>query len=715
MLSSVALVKPSLEERINALLGRMTLEEKIGQMNQTPRLDTSDQDAIRRGEIGSSIFASSAWAGKDMPSSAKVEFCVEHQRVAVTESRMGIPILFGRDVIHGHRTVFPIPLGQAAAWHPELVEQAAAITAREATADGVKWAFSPMLDIARDPRWGRIAEGYGEDPYLASANAVAAVRGFQGGDCSQPDRVAACAKHYAGYGGAEGGRDYDHVEMSVRTLRDVYLPPFRAAVDTGVAAIMSGFHDMNGVPVAANRFMLTDILRGEWGFAGLVVSDWNAVGELMVHGIARDANDAASLAVQAGVDMDMVSGVYLRCLAALVRNGRVPPEVIDEAARRILRVKFLAGLFDQPYPDPLRAERVTLAPEHRAVARQLAQETLVLLKNEGDVLPLGNQFHRLAVMGPLAHAQVELFGAWTLDGQGRDVTSIADAMRELAPKDVELIVTTDKSDEAIARVRAAGIAVVVVGEHPARSGEASSISTLDLPAGQREMIQAVHDAGVPLVLVVLAGRPLAIAREAALAQAVLYAWHPGVEGGHAIADVLYGRAAPGGRLPVTLPRTVGQVPIYYSRKNTGRPSQPGGSFLNGYIDLPATPLYPFGFGLGYTRLDYRNLRIERSGAFETSGAQISAEVTNVGASAGTEVAQLYVRDLVGSVTRPVKELKGFARVTLAPGETQRVTFTLRPEDLMFAGLDDKPIFEPGDFHIWIGPDSTQGLRGELSV
>lgn len=716
MSSSTILIKPSIEERVNALLGQMTLEEKVGQMNQTPRLDAPDKDVIRRGEIGSSIFASSAWAGKDMPSAAKVEFCNEYQRVAMNETRLGIPILFARDVIHGHRTVFPIPLGQAAAWHPELVEQATTIAAREATADGIKWVFSPMLDIARDARWGRIAEGFGEDPYLASANAAAAVRGFQGDDFLQPDRVAACAKHYAGYGAAEGGRDYDHVELSVRTLRDVYLPPFRAAVDAGVATIMSGFHDLNGVPVAASRFMLTDILRGEWGFGGFVVSDWNAVGELLLHGIARDPADAASLAAQAGVDMDMAAGVFVQNLAALVRNGRVPQAVIDQAARRILRIKFLAGLFDQPYPDPDRAQHVMLAPEHRAIARQLAQESIVLLKNRADLLPLDGRFKRVAVLGPLAHAQAELFGAWTLDGRGEDVTSIADAVRALAPQGVQVIASSGTSDDALIRARSADVAVVVVGEHPGRSGEASSISTLDLPAGQRELIEALADNGVPIVLVVLAGRPLSISHEARLAQAVLYAWHPGVEGGYAIADILFGHASPCGKLPVTIPRAVGQSPVYYSRKNTGRPPHPGPDhFYCGYIDLPVEPLYPFGYGLGYTTFKYENLQVVSSGSFEANGCQVSADITNVGSTAGTKVAQLYVRDLVGSVTRPVKELKGFARIALEPGETRRVTFTLKPQDLTFTGMDDRPTFEPGDFHVWIGPNSVEGLQGELSV
>lgn len=711
---TTSLIKPEIEKRVEELLARMTLDEKIGQTNQLMRMTDADKDAIRQGSVGSSIFASSAWAGKDMPLSAQAEFSNTFQRVAVEESRLGIPLFLGRDVIHGHRTVFPIPLAQAAAWDPGLVERAASVAAKEATAEGIKWFFTPMLDIARDPRWGRVAEGYGEDPYLGSQNAAAAVRGYQGQDMSAVDKVAACAKHYAGYGLSEGGRDYDRVEVSMRTMRDVYLQPFHAAVKEGVATIMSGFHDFNGIPVAASHLLLTDILKKEWGFEGFVVSDWNAVAELMQHGVAQDAAEAAAQAINAGVDMDMVSLTYVNNLAAQVRSGRVPQPILDEAARRILRIKFLTGLFENPYADPDRSGQVMLLPEHRALACQFAQESTVLLKNQGNLLPLGNDIRRVVVFGPLAYAQSELFGSWTLDGQGQDVTPLADAIRDAAPAGVEVTALSALRDQDIYHARRADAAVIVVGEHPARSGEASSIATLDLPAGQRELVTAAHDAGLRIILVVLAGRPLSITREVEMADAVLYAWHPGIEGGHAIADLLFGAAAPSGKLPITFPRTVGQVPLYYSRKNTGRPAQPD-SFTNGYIDLPPTPLFPFGFGLGYTNFAYSNLQVHTPRFGRQGQGEFSAELTNSGATAGTEIVQLYVRDLVGQVTRPVKELKGFQRVTLKPGETRRVHFSLPAADLVFAGLEDTPVIEPGQYHVWIGPSSAEGLQGAFTL
>ncbi len=712
MTSATHLLKPDVERRVNELIGRMTLDEKIGQMNQVFPFVTPKADSIRAGRIGSFITEVDALAGKGVAPEARAETCNELQRIAVTESRLGIPILFGRDVIHGYRTVFPIPLGQAAAWSPERVEQASAVAAAEASADGIKWTFAPMLDIARDPRWGRIAEGSGEDACLGSALARAAVRGFQGGDFSKPDRLAACAKHYVGYGAAEGGRDYNFVDVSMRTLRDAYMPPFRAAVDEGVATLMSGFHDYAGVPVAANRALLTDILRGEWGFQGFVVSDWNAVRELIPHGVAADDAEASALAVRAGVDMDMVAEAYARTLAGLVKSGRVPLDDVDQAVRRILRVKFLAGLFERPYADAGRARRVILAPEHRALARTFAQETAVLLKNADGILPLQGQFKRIAVFGPLAQARGELLGTWSLDGRGEDAVSIADGIRELAPKDVELIFPPHYPDDALYRALVgADLAVLVVGEHPRRSGEAASISSLALPAGQRELIESVYDNGIPIVLVVLAGRPLALKREVDLAGAVLVAWHPGVEGGHAVADLLFGYASPGGRLPATFPRATGQVPIYYNYRNTGRPAMAKGDSSR-YIDLPITPLYPFGYGLSYTTFGYAKLRVAktRPGQFE-----ISADVTNTGARAGIETAQLYVRDLVASVTRPVKELKGFQKVELKPGQTRRVRFALASEDLAFTGLDGAPVVEPGKFHVWIGPNSAEGAQGEFEL
>ncbi|MCS7061024.1 MAG: glycoside hydrolase family 3 N-terminal domain-containing protein [Anaerolineae bacterium] len=715
MNTSNPLSHPQVEQRVNELLARMTLEEKVGQMNQELPLAPPQLDAVRAGRIGSFITEVSALAGAGVdPSPAvRAEICNDLQRVAVTESRLGIPLLFGRDVIHGYRTIFPIPLGMAATWNPERVEQAASVAAMEAAAAGIKWTFAPMLDIARDPRWGRIAEGPGEDPFLGSALARAMVRGFQGDNLSRPDKLAACAKHYAGYGAAEGGRDYNFVDISMRTLRDVYLPPFRAAVDAGAATLMSGFHDYSGVPVAANRTLLTDVLREEWGFQGFVVSDWNAVHELVVHGIAADDGDAAVKATTAGVDMDMIAGAYVNQLAQQVRSGRLSIDVVDQAVRRILRVKLAAGLFDHPYTDPQRAARVILTPDHRALARQLAHESCVLLKNENNLLPLRPEgpFKRIAVFGPFAQARGELFGTWTLDGRAEDVTSIADALRETAPTPFEILCLSDKPDESLYHtLMGVDLAVLVVGEHPRRSGEAASVSNLELPAGQRQMIESIHDAGVPIVLIVLAGRPLAIKREVDLAHAVLYAWHPGVEGGYAVADLLFGRAVPSGRLPVTMPRATGQVPIYYNHRNTGRPAANRGDSSR-YIDLPIGPLFPFGFGLSYTTFRYSDMRIVQNGRT----VHISAQVTNTGAIAAVETAQLYVRDVVASLTRPVKELKGFCKLFLQPGETQTAHFTLSEEDLTFTGLDDRPVFEPGVFHVWVGAHSASGLQGTFEL
>ena len=713
-MSASSLKKPEVEKRVEELLGRMTLEEKIGQMNQTMLLGEGQHEPIRQGAVGSMIYASSAWAGKDLPAPARAELANQIQREAVDGSRLGIPLLLARDVIHGHRTVFPIPLGQAAAWDPALAEQAAQVAAREATAEGIKWTFTPMLDIARDPRWGRIAEGFGEDPYLGSRLAEAAVRGYQGDDFSAEDRLAACVKHFAGYGAAEGGRDYDRGDFSIATLRDLYLPPFQAAVKAGVATLMSGFHDFAGVPVAASRFLLTDILREEWGFNGLVVSDWNAVLELTQHGVAEDENEAALKALNAGVDIDMVSGVFLRTLAGLASQGLVSPQAIDEAARRILRVKFLAGLFERPYVDPQRAGRVMLTADHRALARRYAQEVIVLLKNDHKLLPYQPQsLKKIAVLGPLANAQAELFGSWTLDGQGKDVTSIAQAIKEGAPGTCEVILPSGYVDQDLYRARQADLAVVVVGEHPQRSGEASSISTLTLPPGQRQLVEAVYDLGVPVVLVVVAGRPLAIGHEAALAKSVLYAWQPGVEGGPALADLLFGQVSPSGKLPVSFPRRTGQIPVYYNRRSSGRPAGTGQNTV-GYIDLPIAPLYPFGFGLSYTQFDYRQLTVQ-PGSWKAGGGEISAEVTNTGETAGTEIVQLYVRDRVGSVTRPLRELKGFERVSLQPGETRSVHFRLSPDDLSFTRFDGSWGWEAGKFDVWVGPDSARGLQGEFEV
>lgn len=701
---------PDTEAFIHHLLSQMTVDEKIGQLNQHLIGEDFDPDFIRQGHAGSIINATGALTGQGMSASSDVETGNYLQQLA-GESRLKIPLIFGRDVIHGYRTVFPIPLAQAAAFDPALSEEAAAIAAREATSEGVKWTFAPMLDIARDPRWGRVAEGNGEDPVLSARLAAAVVKGFQGDNLAQPDRLVACAKHYLGYGSAEGGRDYDSGEISDPTLRDVYLPPYASAVRAGVGTVMSAFIDLNGMPATANRRLLTDVLRGELGFKGFVVSDWESVGELTYHGIAEDRAHAARLALHAGVDMDMCSRAYLDTLADNLRNGRVAIDEIDEAVRRILRIKHRAGLFDQPFTDPARAARDLLTDTARAVARRFARASMVLLKNEAEILPL-TDFRTLLVAGNFAHAGPELYGTWTPDGRAEHVARLDLVLKQTAPKGVELRFAAD-TDLALQAAGHAEAVVLVVGEHPARSGENANVSDLGLPPGQAELVDAMAALGKPVILVVFAGRPLAIARQMAQAQAVLYAWHPGIEGAAALGEILFGLASPVGRLPITLPRVTGQAPVYYNHKNSGRPLSPDGPFRSRYLDLPAGPLRPFGFGLTYTTFEYRDLQV--GSAVLRGKLEVSAEVTNTGQRAGRELVQLYIRDLVGSLTRPVRELKDFQHVDLQPGETRRVTFTLDEESLAFTRADGSWGIEPGRFHVWLAPDSETGLRGEFSI
>jgi beta-glucosidase len=702
-------MNPETETRVNQLLGQMNLDEKIGQLNQYFAFGKLDPELIRQGKAGSVINASGALSGQGFSGSGNAEISNQIQQMAL-ETRLKIPLIFGRDVIHGYRTVFPIPLAQAASFNTELAGQAAAVAALEASADGIKWTFAPMLDIARDPRWGRVSEGNGEDPFLGQQMAEAVIRGFQG-ELSSPDKIVACAKHYVGYGSAEGGRDYDNGEISEPTLRDIYLPPFKAAVDAGVGTLMSAFLDLNGIPATANRRLLTDVLRSEWGFDGFVVSDWDSVKELIHHGVAEDEAQASVMALRAGVEMDMVSGVYLKTLAASLQTGKISLDEIDEAVRRILRIKHRAGLFDRPLTDTNRAANDILKPESRVLARKFARDCMVLLKNEGGLLPLGG-FRKILVAGNYAHARAELYGTWTPDGNPADVTPLDEALKQIAPKDVELRFAA-AHDLALEYAQHSDAVVLVLGEHPRRSGENANVSDLGLPPGQAEFVDAMAALGKPLVLVVFAGRPLAIARQVAQADAVLYAWHPGLEGGAALGEILFGLEAPSARLPITFPRATGQVPIYYNHKNSGRPVSPDGHFKSRYVDLPNSPLFPFGYGLTYTSFAYANLKV--SDSVLRGQLEISAEVTNTGKRAGNELVQLYIRDLVGSLTRPIREMKGYQRVTLNPGETRRVSFTLSEEQLAFTRADGTRGIEPGAFHAWVAPDSASGLRGEFRI
>ncbi|MEM1870747.1 MAG: beta-glucosidase BglX [Thermofilaceae archaeon] len=706
------------EERVEDLLRRMTLEEKVGQLCQySAHFGPTEElkELIRKGLVGSLLNITG------------VERVNEVQRVAVEESRLGIPLLIGLDVIHGYKTVFPIPLALASSWDPEVVRRAAEIAAREASAEGVKWTFAPMLDIARDPRWGRIAEGFGEDPYLASVMAWAAVKGFQGERLSSdPERIAACAKHYVAYGAAEGGRDYNTVDISERTLREVYLPPFKSAVAAGVATVMSAFNDLCGVPASANEFTLRRVLKGEWGFRGFVVSDWNAVGELIQHGIAADGAEAARLAVEAGVDMDMVSDLYRRHLAELVRRGVVPESLIDEAVRRVLRVKFLLGLFENPYADPERARRVVKCGEHVEAALEIARKCIVLVKNEG-VLPLSKSLRRIAVIGPLADDRDAVLGCWRALGDPGDAVSVLEGVRRKVGSATEVLYakgcdvsSQDRSGfaEAVEAAKRSDAVVLVVGESADMSGEAASRAHLDLPGVQEELVKTVWEAvggRIPVVMVVMSGRPLTIKWAAEHIPAIVVAWHLGVRAGDAVADVLFGDYNPGGKLPVTWPRAVGQVPIYYNHKRTGRPPS-AERFTSKYIDEDWRPLFPFGHGLSYTRFEYSDLRVEPEKVEPGGTVTISFELANAGEREGDEVAQLYVRDVVASVTRPVMELKGFKRVTLKPGERRRIVFKLPTQLLAFYGRDMKPRIEAGLYGVMVGSSSADiRLKGSFEV
>jgi beta-glucosidase len=717
----------AIEKRIDALIVKMTLDEKIGQMSQSTAMNHPITDEIsseiRQGRWGSFLNA------------GDFEDRAEAQRIALKESRLGIPLIFGRDVIHGYRTVFPIPLGQSASWDPELIEQAARVAARETSAVGIHWTFAPMLDIARDPRWGRIAEGLGEDPYVGSVLGAAMVRGLQGASLDAAGSIAACAKHYVGYGAAEGGRDYNTTWIPEELLRDVYLRPFHAARNAGVATYMSAFNDLNGVPTSGNVFTLRQVLRNEWEFDGFVVSDWDSVLELVKQGYAADDRDAAFKAVRAGVNMEMVSTLYHRHLKSLIAEGKVKLPWIDEAVRNILRVKFRLGLFDKPVP-AAEDKAALLAPAGLEVAKKLATESVVLLKNEGGALPLSKSTGKVAVIGPLADSQADQMGSWAPDGNPADMRTPLTALKEMLgagrvayAQGLKNSRDTSRAGfaEASEAARGADAAVLFLGEEQVLSGEAKSRAYLDLPGAQEALVEEVSKAAKPLVLVILAGRPLTFHHVAEKASAVLYAWHPGIMGGPAIADLLFGAAVPSGKLTVTFPRTVGQVPIYYAHMNTGRPPSPEDlgipagtpvdpkGFSSKYLDVDYTPEYPFGFGLSYTKFEYSNLRLSSATLAMGGKLTVAAEVANTGGTEAEEIVQLYTRQLVGSVTRPVRELRGFRRVRLKAGEKRTVEFTLGTADLAFVNDRMQMVTEPGAFHVWIAPDSNRGVEGEFQV
>lgn len=707
---------------VDSILALMTIEEKLGQLNQPGGPDANTgpagragtEDDIRAGKIGSFLGVRGAAHTRTL------------QRVAVEQSRLKIPLLFGHDVIHGYRTIFPVPLGEAASWDVDAVERAARIAATEATADGITWTYAPMVDIARDPRWGRIVEGSGEDPYLGSLMAAARVRGFQGKDLAADNTLLATAKHYAAYGAASAGRDYNPADISERTLREIYLPPFEAAVKAGSQSVMASFNEVSGVPMHANRHLIRDVLRGEWGFDGILVSDYTGVMELIRHGVAADSAAAGVLAMRAGVDIDMVSQIYLEKLPPLVRNGTVPEKLVDEAVRRVLRAKFKLGLFDDPYRynDPERQRARTLTPANVAEARSLARKSLVLLKNSDGILPLRKDLGTIAVIGPLTDDADAMLGNWSAGGQAKDAVTVLAGIRQAVSPSTRVLHAkganysgADSSGfaHAVGIAWQADVAILLVGEHPNMSAESRNRSTLDLPGVQERLVELVSATGVPTVVVLMNGRPLSIRWVAENVSAILEAWYPGVQGGHAVADVVFGDYSPSGKLPVTVPRNVGQVPIFYNHKNSGRPPNPEDSYTSQYIDVPWTPLFPFGYGLSYTKFSYENLRLSAPRIRAADSIVVSVDVTNIGSRTGDEVVQLYLRDDVASITRPVKALRGFRRITLGPSERRTVTFTLDRDDFEFWGPEMKLIVEPGWFTVYVGTNSVDVHEARFEI
>ena len=725
----------AVEKRVNALLDRMTLEEKIGQLSQLFLFGPSKQvdDALAKGQLGSLLFVTDP---------ARINSL---QRIAVEKSRLHIPLIFGFDVIHGFRTIFPVPIAMAASWDPPMVSAAQAIAAKEASSVGINWTFAPMVDIARDPRWGRIVEGAGEDPWLGSAMAAAQVRGFQGEYIGSPDHVLACMKHFAGYGAAEGGRDYDASNISETLLRNVYLRPFHAAVEAGVGSAMSAYMDLNDVPATGNRWLLHDVLRGDWRFQGFVVSDANAVKSLVVHGFAKDLPDAAVLALDAGVDMEMAIGTtaYSQNLAAAISSGKVTVQQIEEADRAILGMKVRLGLFEHPYVDEARAARVLASPEHRTAARVAAERSAVLLRNEGRLLPLGKTaYAKIAVVGPLADSQVDTLGSWAFNEDLTETVTVLAGLRNKAGSQAQLTFAPGVEisrkfpspfaqlsrskppapwtlEQAKAELRKAAdlagssdLTILVLGETQQMSGESASRESLALPGNEERLLEAVAATGKPVVLVLLNGRPLDIRWAAQHIPAILEAWYPGTQGGNAIANLLFGDAVPGGKLPVTWPRDAGQVPIYYAHNTTQGPESQG----KRYWDEESTPLYPFGYGLSYSTFTFSNLHVSQPQFRIGQTAEVTADVENTGPSTADEVPQIYIHQQYGSTSRPVRELKGFERITLAAHEKKTVRFSLGSNELSYWSEAKKAwVEERARFDVWVGADSQATLHGSFTI
>ena len=734
---------PAIEQRISQLLAQMTLEEKIAQTVHfadsstgpgSPHADYKEQTI--QGHVGSF---------ENITGAAETNAL---QKLAVEKSRLHIPLVFALDVIHGYRTIFPVPLAMSATWDPSLVERASRIAAKEATREGIRWTFSPMVDIARDARWGRIVEGAGEDPFLGSAMAAAYVRGYQGSRLDDPQSLLACMKHFVGYGAAEAGREYNSVDMSDRMLRQVYLPPFHAGLEAGAGSVMSAFNALNGVPATSNSFTLTQILRKEWGFQGVVIADYGAVRETIAHGIATDGQTAARKSILAGLDVDLESNTYSRYLPELVRSGAVPESVVDQAARRMLRIKFALGLFDHPYvPEPPAGAAPQPDPADVEFARTVAERSFVLLKNSGAAgkatLPLGPEVHSVALIGPLADSAVNMMGSWGARGNPADVVTLRTALTSrmkpsggqvLYAKGTEIL-TADQSGfaAAVAAAKQAEVVVVALGEDAAwMTAEAASRAHLDLPGNQQQLLEAVAATGKPVVLIIFSGRPLALPWAADHVPAILEAWFPGVQAGPALVRTLFGDVSPSGKLTVSFPHSVGQEPLYYDEFNSGRPadgvdlshppSNPGEKYHSRYVDEPNAPLFPFGHGLSYTKFTYSPLelsttRLSASALNQktTPALLVSATVRNTGSRSGDEIAELYIRLRGTSVALPVKQLEGFRRITLAPGESKRVEFTVGRDELAFYNIDMQNVVEPASATVWIGPSSTEGESADFVV
>ncbi|MDV5169550.1 glycoside hydrolase family 3 N-terminal domain-containing protein [Photobacterium rosenbergii] len=710
------------EERVEDLLSRMTVAEKIGQLCQSPMLEYNINrdiylERIRQGHWGSRILADTAWAGNAPGETVSPAQLNEIQRAAVEGSRLGIPLIIARDVIYGQQTVLPIPLAQAASWNPEQVQNAYRCIAKEAASLGIHWTFAPMLDIVRDPRWGRVIESSGEDPYLTSQFAKAVVKGFQGDSPADEDSLVACAKHFVGYGASEGGRDYDTTEISENSLHNVYLPPFAAAVEAGVETVMSGFNDLGGTPVSGSQSLINGWLKSEQQFDGMVISDWGSISDLAYFGVAKGAEGAAAEALKAGVDMAMTNEAYEDHLQDLLDKEAIDMAHIVEATRRVLRTKFKAGLFERPYVDEYKHKSVMRHPEHLAQALTVAEQSMVLLKNNHDVLPIEAKPMTIAVIGPHAHSKRQHLGSWCLDGRAEDVTSIYEGIKAWTAKlDCTIELLTEEAaftDEMVECAHRADLVILCTGESHRRTGEARNVAELTLPAGQEELIRAIGEVGKPLVVVQCTGRPVPSEATEQFADALLYAWQSGTEAGHAVARLLFGDVSPSGRLPMSVPRSTGQIPMYYARKPLGKMRdfqdyQP-------YKDQKATPLYPFGFGLTYGEFEYSNLRLSQ--AELTAGDTLYATVTlhNKGTLTATEVVQCYIRQQVASTTRPVRELKDFCRVTLEPGETKEVVLSLPAEKLRFYGINKTFALESSTVELYVGGDSNATLGATVEV